>query len=341
MAKQMNKKDNENKQINISVCIPVYNTEKYLEQCVKSVLEQDYPGIIEIIIVNDASPGRDEKGRKAEKIVKALRRDAGSIPIKYLENSHNLSLIETRRRLVNEALGQYIFMLDSDDFIPQGALKTLYETALKNDADIVQGDTVTLDMEGKNHVESQNETKAYKGILEGREIFDACFCDKKYKALITSKLIKADLYKKAFEEIPYINVHMAEEIIQYFFIALFAKKYAGINVPVYSYRIASGITVRQIRDLKDWSRVCSTASIITALYAWLEEKTAVTGQAPLNEKEMKGLQQLAKAYCVNNVEQLRTNVAPELYDSARSMLCDYWGETAIKNTEEFLNNKNC
>lgn len=337
MAKQMVK----TQQINISVCIPVYNTEQYLEQCINSVLEQDCPYIIEVIVVNDASPGRDKKGRTAEKIVKELRKSAGDICIKYLENSQNLSLIETRRRLVNEAQGQYIFMLDSDDFIPRDALKTLYETAVKYDADIVQGDTVTLDTEGKNHVESPNETKAFNGILEGREIFDSCFCDKKYKAYITSKLIKADLYKKAFEEIPYINVHMAEEIIQYFFIALFAEKYAGINTPVYNYRIASGITVRQITDLQDWSKVCSTASIITALYSWIEEKTAATGEAPLNEKEMKGLQTLAKAYCVNNVQQLRTNVAPQLYDSARALLCDYWGDQAIKNTEEFLNNKNC
>ena len=232
-------------------------------------------------------------------------------------------------------------MLDSDDFIPRDALKTLYETAVKHDADIVQGDTVTLDTEGKNHVESPNETKAFNGILEGREIFDSCFCDRKYKAYITSKLIKADLYKKAFEEIPYINVHMAEEIIQYFFIALFAKRYAGINVPVYSYRIASGITVRRITDLEDWRKVCATASIITALYSWIEEKTAATGEAPLNEKEMKGLQTLAKAYCVYNVKQLSSNVIPELYDSARALLCDYWGDQAIKNTEEFLNNKNC
>ena len=99
MAKQMIKKHETrdtrgaNKQINISVCIPVYNTEQYLKQCINSVLEQDCPYIIEVIVVNDASPGRDENSRTAEKIVKEFRKDAGDICIKYLENSQNLSLI--------------------------------------------------------------------------------------------------------------------------------------------------------------------------------------------------------------------------------------------------------
>ena len=318
-------------QSDISVCIPVYNTERYLEQCLQSVIEQDFPGVIEVIVVSDSSPGRDETGRTAEKIVKDFR----SKNIRYLENSQNLSLIETRR-LVNEAKGKYIYMLDSDDFLPSDALSPLYDAAIKNDADIVQGDCVTLDAEGKNHIESTNEVYAYDGILEGKEVFDACFCDNKYRAYITTKLIKTEIYQKAFEEIPYIKVHMAEEVIQYFFIALYSKKYVGIRVPVYNYRIAEGITVRRITSLEDWQKVCSTASIITALFAWVEEKTHIDEKNPLDEKEMKALQQMAKAYCVDNVKQLRSSVTEELYKEARSLLCDYWGEQAVVNTEEFL-----
>ena len=326
------------KQADISVCIPVYNTERYLEQCLKSVAEQDFSGAIEVIVVSDASPGRDDKGHTSEKIVKDVRRNS-SLTFRYLENSQNLSLIETRRRLVSEARGKYIFMLDSDDFLPANALRSLYETAIRNDADIVQGDIVTVDIEGKNHVESNNEALAWEGTLEGREVFDGCFCEKKYRAYITAKLIRTSIYQKAFEEIPYINVHMAEEVIQYFFIALFSEKYVGIKVPVYTYRIASGITVRIINDLEDWRKVCSTTSIITALYAWVEERTHIDGKNPLNEKEIQALQNMAKAYCVDNVKQLRSSITPELYEKARSLLCDYWGEQAVLNTEDFLDRR--
>lgn len=319
-------------QADISVCVPVYNTERYLEQCLRSVEEQNFAGSLEVLVVSDASPGRDEKGRTAEKIVKAFHNKN----FRYLENSQNLSLIETRRRLVNEAKGKYIYMLDSDDFLPSDALSSLYDTAIKNDADIVQGDCVTLDAEGQIHVESSNEVYAYDGILEGRDIFDACFCDHKYRAYITTKLIKTVIYQKAFEDIPYIKAHMAEEVIQYFFISLYSTKYVGIKHSVYNYRIAEGITVRRITSLQDWEKVCATASIITALFAWVEERTHIDGKNPLDEKELKALHQMAKAYCVDNVKQLRSNVTEELYKEARSLLCDYWGEQAVINTEEFL-----
>ena len=173
-------------------------------------------------------------------------------------------------------------------------------------------------------------------MLEGKAVFAECFCNHKYRAFVTARLIRSEVYERALEEVPYIKVLMAEDMLQYFFIALFAKKYVGINVPVYNYRIGYGITVKQISDISDWRKVCSTASVITALYAWVEEKTRAYGKNPLDENETKALQNLAKAYCVDNVKQLRNNVVPELYEEAHQMLCDYWGEEAVKNTEEFL-----
>lgn len=324
------------KQIDISVCIPLYNTEEYLAQCLESIAAQDFKGTLEVIVLSDASPGQDKEGRSAEKIVKSFKH---KINVRYLENSQNLALIETRRRLVNEARGKFIFMLDSDDFLPQSALEALYDAAVKNDADIVQGDCVTLDVDGKRHVDSINEIHPYLGLLEGRDIFDECFCTNKCRPVITAKLICREVYQKAFEEIPYIRVHMAEEVIQYFFIALFSRRYAGIDVPVYNYRIGVGVTSRKISALEDWRKVCSTASVITALYGWTEEKLKSTGKNPLDENEMAALQKLAKAYCLDNVSQLRNHVALELYEDARSMLCDYWGQEAVQNTEAFLDRK--
>ena len=171
---------------NISVCIPVYNTERYLAQCLESIAVQDFSGSVEVLVLSDASPGLDERGWKSEKIVKSFKKrfrnkfgmtkpaDKLNVSLQYIENSQNLALIETRRRLVNEAKGEYIFMLDSDDFLPPNALSSLYEAAIQNDADIVQGDCVTLDAEGKLHVESPNEIHPYIGELEGKSIFAEC-----------------------------------------------------------------------------------------------------------------------------------------------------------------------
>ena len=107
-------------------------------------------------------------------------------------------------------------------------------------------------------------------------------------------------------------------------------------MPVYNYRIGVGITTKMISNLEDWRKVCSTASVITAIYAWIEERFEDCDKNLLDEKELKALQNLAKAYCVNNVKQLRNNVVQELYEKARQMLCEYWGEEAVQNTEKFL-----
>ena len=328
----------------ISVCIPVYNTESYLPQCLKSVAEQDFSFGIEILILSDASKGKDESGRSAKKIVKGFAkkfakensRSSKRIVFRYLENSQNLSLIESRRRLVSESRGEYIFMLDSDDFLPPNALSSLYEAALQNKADIVQGDCVTVDSEGKNRAESKNEFHPYDGILERYEIFKKCFCEGKYRPVIATKLIRREIYQKAFDEIPFIKAHMAEEVIQYFFVARFASRYVGIKIPVYFYRVGVGVTSRKITELSEWKKICSTASIFTALYSWIEEKTAESEKNPLDEEEMHALSRLAKIYCVNNVRQLKNSVAPELQEKALEMLCDFWGAEAIENTEEFL-----
>lgn len=319
--------------IQISVCIPVYNTEPYLEKCLQSIANQDFHGSVEVLVVSDASSGHDELGRNAEKIVKQFKKD---LSIRYLENSHNLALVETRRRLVNEARGTYIFMLDSDDFLPEYSLSRLYQAAKEYDADIVQGDCITLDKDGNKHIESLNEFHPVLEVIEGKSVFDDCFCNEKYRAVVTARLIRRSIYLRAFSQIPYIRVHMAEEVIQYFFIALYSNRYVGIKDPVYFYRIGTGITTKSISDLEEWRKVCSTASVITAIYSWIDEKTTEDGICPLDSNELNAIKKCAKFYCINNVKQLKSHVIPELYNEAHSMLCAYWGNEAIRNTETFL-----
>ena len=120
----------------ISVCVPVYNTEPYLMQCLKSITAQEFPHPLEIVVLNDASHGRDKEGRSAKKIVKEIQKEIkkslynNAIPeltLYYLENSHNMQLVEVRRRMVQEASGDYIYMLDSDDYFAPGALSALYD----------------------------------------------------------------------------------------------------------------------------------------------------------------------------------------------------------------------
>ncbi len=317
----------------ISVCIPVYRTERFLKECLKSVSEQTFKDI-EIVVLSDASDGKDDAGLSAKKIVKLFQKTT-SFPVRYLENSKILCLVEVRRALVSQAQGEYIFMLDSDDILPPMALESLYKNAVENTADIVQGDCTTVGPDGKTPVKIDFEYHALQGVIKDNDIFNKCFIENEYRPIIAAKLIRTEIYRKAFEQIPFIYAHMAEEVIQYFFIARIAKIYSGIQEPVYLYRQGSGITGRKITTLDEWEKVCSAASIITALYDWADNQKN-TRNSPSKE-EMTSLQHLAKSYCINNVKQFNWSVAEDIKTAAHKMLCDYWGEDAVKRTEDFLN----
>lgn len=111
----------------ISVVVPVYNCEKTLSECLKSILNQTFNDF-ELIIVNDGSPdGSDAVCREfAEKDtrIKYIRRENGG-----LASVRNLGL--------SEAKGEYLCFVDSDDYIDKDALEFMYGTAEKNQSDIV------------------------------------------------------------------------------------------------------------------------------------------------------------------------------------------------------------
>ena len=131
----------------ISVCIPVFETEPLLEACLESVITQDFDSF-EVVIVSDASRGKDSKGRSAKKIAGAMqkkckqqRKSKALPPVKFhfIENNLNRGILEVRRTLCNQAKGQYITQLDSDDQLEPGALSALYEASQNGKIDIVHG----------------------------------------------------------------------------------------------------------------------------------------------------------------------------------------------------------
>lgn len=114
--------------IGISVVIPVYNVEKYIEGCLKSVFAQTYTDF-EVIIVNDGS-----KDNSKAIIAKFQEQYKGKII--YLEKE-NGGLSSARNMALEYVRGKYITFLDSDDYLASDYLELLYITAEKNSCDVV------------------------------------------------------------------------------------------------------------------------------------------------------------------------------------------------------------
>ena len=205
----------------LSVIIPVYNTEKYLEQCIRSIQKQTYSNI-EIILVDDGSP--DNSGRICDKYAQMDKR----IEVIHKENG---GLSDARNKGIDISKGKYITFVDSDDYIEEMYIESLYK-AIKNDDTLisqcsiskVNNDKVILEKIGYN----EKSVKKGKDLLE-----DAC----KTRHVIENIVVWNKMYDiSLFENLrfPVGKIH-EDEFITYK-ILYDVDKISIINKYLYNYR---------------------------------------------------------------------------------------------------------
>lgn len=202
----------------ISVIVPIYNVEKYLDKCLDSCLNQSFRDI-EIICVNDGSQDNSIKI-----IEQYQRKDNRFICI----NKKNEGLLLARKSGINIAKGDYIFHLDGDDYLPKNALELLYEKALLTGADIVRGNA--------NHVTEDGAYIStfkypYFDNLTGLQ-FLSYMLRYSYHS-IWAALVKKECYVSNF--IYPENVSIGEDLIYMSQLSLFAHKVTYIEAVVYYY----------------------------------------------------------------------------------------------------------
>lgn len=122
--------------VKISVVIPVYNAEKYLAQCLDSVLSQSLADI-EVICVDDGS-----SDRSAEIIAGYADRDGR---VSLLRNDRNTHAGACRNRGLEASRGEYVLFMDGDDMLLPGSLEKLYTEAKRLDADVLRCRAVDYD----------------------------------------------------------------------------------------------------------------------------------------------------------------------------------------------------
>ncbi len=152
--------------IKVSVIIPIYNVEKYLEECLESVTNQTLKDI-QIICINDGSTD------KSSNILKRYAEIDSRIEI--INNSKNYGQSYSRNRGLEFAQGEYIYFLDSDDKITDNAMEELYETAKVDNLDAVFFDATLIfenELLKKKFIGYKSERKKdYLGIFKGQDLF--------------------------------------------------------------------------------------------------------------------------------------------------------------------------
>lgn len=139
----------------VSVIVPIYNVEKYLEKCINSLLSQTLEDI-QIILVNDGS--KDNSGNIAKEYEKN-NKDR----VIYVEKE-NGGLSDARNYGLKYATGDFIAFLDSDDYIEKNAYEKMYNKAIEENADYVECDFI-WEFPNKIRVDKQYPYKNKKEML--------------------------------------------------------------------------------------------------------------------------------------------------------------------------------
>lgn len=119
--------------LKVSVLIPIWNVEKYIERCLRSVFEQTVADQAEFILVNDCSP--DNSMKIAETVINDYPHLKNQI--KVINHEINRGLAAARISAFSQAQGKYIINVDSDDWVEPNYLEELLNAAEREDADVV------------------------------------------------------------------------------------------------------------------------------------------------------------------------------------------------------------
>lgn len=234
----------------ISVLVPIYGVEKYIGRCFDSLLSQTYKDF-EIVFVDDCTPDASID------IIRQRMQSLGKldIDIKIIKNEHNKGLATTRNVGLENAVGEYVCFVDSDDYITSDSLHLLANIAISCGADIVKGNYARVcnkKVEPK-YFSYPSETKDYcKAILDWGKIAPRIWGGIYKKSLFTDNKISFP-NELDFGEDLYASAH----------ICYFATKIIHIKEIVYNYWINpdSYCSVYKEKNaislIENYERICS------------------------------------------------------------------------------------
>ena len=217
------------KNILVSVIVPVYNVEKFLPQCIDSLLAQTHPDL-EIILVDDGS--KDSSGS----ICDAYAQQDSRVTVLHQENRGQAA---ARNLGIREAKGEYIGFVDSDDFVESNMYESMLRAALQHDAQIVSCGMYAVDIQGNVLFESH--------VLPKERVYSA---DAAAEQLLTFGTLNVSCCDKLFrrnlfDDVKYPEGQTNEDAAIIFDLMLQAEKVVHIGLPMYSYRQWSGSTSKK------------------------------------------------------------------------------------------------
>lgn len=204
----------------ISVIVPVYNVEKYIEKCVDSIIRQSYP-YLEIILVNDAST--DISGKLCDDLAKKDER------IKVFHNKKNSGVSSARNIGIQIATGDFIGFVDGDDIIERDMYEILISNFKRYNADIVACKERILLPNGVVYGDIQEDKVI---VYQGEEIIANFLMNKEISISVQDKIFKHELLKNiSFQT----EMKYNEDKLFCYYALKKCNKYVQQNISKYNY----------------------------------------------------------------------------------------------------------
>lgn len=227
---------------NISIIIPIYNVEQYIEECLQSVADQTMTDGVECILVDDC--GKDNSASIAKQFIDSYH---GNIKFRFVQREKNGGLSAARNSGIRVASGMYVYFLDSDDYLIAEAMESLWALAEKyEDVDLMPALYIT---DGKRYMSQFNEY-SFPGFSDNQYLIKRSLLD--YDCIpVTAhnRLIRRELI---FNN----NLWFKEGIIHEdnywtFFLAKCVKRMVFCPEKLYYYRITPGSITNKINKEKE------------------------------------------------------------------------------------------
>ena len=203
--------------IKLSIIVPVYNTEQYLEKCLDSLVKQTLKEI-EIILINDGSPDNSEV------IIKKYLKMYNNI--KYIKKD-NGGLSSARNEGLKHVQGEYIGFVDSDDYVKVDMFEKMYNKIIKDKSDIVICDMV-YELNGKDI--SDTNFKDF-GILNKNEAILMYLDNNYFRAHVINKIFKKEL----FTGLTFLEGEVYEDVDIFYKLLHKSSKISFIDEKLYFY----------------------------------------------------------------------------------------------------------
>lgn len=209
----------------VSIVTPVYKVEKYIGDCIQSVVNQTYPSI-ELVLVDDC--GDDKSIDIVNDFISKTHKEG--LEFKLIHHDHNQGLSVARNHGIEVAKGDYVLFLDSDDMLEPKCIDHLVKRMEETDADFVVCDHYS----DKENEGVGGKLSASIDLVEGKEECIQSFAKIWFNLAAWCKLLKRDFIEK-------YNLYFREGIINedapwIFQLCLNANKIAFLHEKLYYYR---------------------------------------------------------------------------------------------------------